>query len=119
MGRNYVYVYNSKKNEFKRYSVSLKQWSSLPPPPAGSLVGGIAGYLTYHATTDDKDVLLYLRGSQYDLSTYYPPEYPDGSLRNKWKKTHEPSRDESGERGAASDGQYVYYMGNGREETYA
>lgn len=118
IGDEYVYVLEYESKKFRRYDMRSDQWEELASNTG--LYSGISGYLTYHNTgQSNKNVLAYLGGSHSNLNIYYPPENEDASLRGTWRSESVLSSDENGERGAASDGQYLYFMGNRREEQHA
>lgn len=110
----HIYVMEDENKKFRRYSLSADLWENLDNE--SSLYSGIAGYLTHHKEANNKDVLVFLGGSQGKLNIYYPSEYPDASLKDSWTSESVMLDDELGERGAASDGEHIYFMGNGRYE---
>lgn len=111
----YVMDYDSKK--FRRYSITSNQWEDLANE--NSLPNGISGYLTAHRGVDNKDILVYLGGSRGEINIYYPSEYPDATLKDSWGSQEVMPSDQDGERAAASDGEYIYFMGNSRAENYS
>ena len=114
---NYLYVIENKNKEFRRYSLILNQWEDLAS--GTSLYSGIGGYLVNHQGENNKNILVYLGGGQGELNIYYPPEYPDASLKGSWVSQGVLPADGLGERGAASDGENLYYIGNSRVDAYA
>lgn len=108
---NYIYVIDMANRAFRRYNVTSNAWQDLAS--TNLIYSGVAGYLVYHNAKNDKDILIYNSGSLY---SYYPPEYPDAALRDSWVSTYVVHPSQGGERGAASDGEYLYYMGNARVE---
>ncbi|GEM_PF-3542292 len=114
LSNNHIYVIDRENEAFRRYNITSNTWQDLAS--INPIYNGIAGYLVYHNAKNDKDILIYNSGK---LHSYYPPEYPDAALRDSWVSKEVVPFEEGGERGAASDGEYLYYMGNGRKEEYS
>jgi len=112
----HIYVMNDDSKKFRRYSLRFDLWEDLANE--NSLPGGISGYLTAHRGANNKNILVYLGGNQGKLNIYYPSEYPDATLKDTWATKIVMTEEENGERAAASDGEYVYFMGNSRAENY-
>ncbi len=114
---DHIYVIDNEDKAFRRYSMKSNSWEELNS--VNSIFGGIAGYLIYHDREGGNDYLTYHGGSQDQLHMYFPPEYPLQNLRGGWVAQKIFPADGNGERGAISDGKYIYYMGNGRVEKYS
>src|SRR5690606_34293613 len=71
----HIYLMNSEQKTFGRYSLTSDLWEEMASKDR--LYLGIASYLTPHRGADGKEILIYLGGSQGQLHTYFPPEYPD------------------------------------------
>ncbi len=113
----HIYLMNDEQQTFGRYSLTSNQWDEMAS--LNTLYRGIAGYLTPHRGADGKEFLIYLGGGRGHLNTYFPPEYPDVALRDTWATKVVSPEGGMGERAAASDGEYIYFMGNGREGQYS
>lgn len=120
----HIYVMERQNRKFRRYSLTADKWDDLASK--NLLYSGVAGYLTKHTgyLTDrkgqsDKSVLVYLGGGYDELNIYYPPGYPHSGLKDSWTSESVLASDQHGERGVASDGDYIYFMGNARNEKYS
>lgn len=112
----HIYVIDYESKKFRRYSLTSNKWEDLASE--NSLHAGILGYLTAHKGANNKNILVYLGGGYGKLNVYYPSEYPDATLRDSWVTQIVMTDEESGERGAVSNGEYIYFIGNSRAEYY-